>query len=234
LGTIFAERGDLTNALDLFERSVKYNPDDIDACLDLGNAHVLLKNYPAAEAQYLAVLKINPREPVANKMYARLLELEGKNREATLHFQMSASISRDPDTCTEMATLDYALGNWRRVVTDLQYTLTLKPDPGAEVTALNNLAWVLATCPDDSVRNGMQAIHYAESACRLTGFKQSGMVNTLAAAYAEAGRFPDAIATAQTAIQLANAAGDKNAAAATSQLLAQYQAGKPWREAKRN
>jgi Flp pilus assembly protein TadD len=103
-----------------------------------------------------------------------------------------------------------------------------------EVTVLNNLAWVLATCPDDSVRNGMQAIHFAERACHLTGFKQSEMVNTLAAAYAEAGRFPDATATARTAIELANAAGDAKAAASMHRLLAQYQEGKPWREKRKD
>jgi tetratricopeptide (TPR) repeat protein len=116
------------------------------------------------------------------------------------------------------------------VVTDLQEALVHKPRPATELTALNNLAWVLATCPDDSVRNGIQAVQYAEKACRLTGFKQSGMINTLAAAYAESGRFPEAVATAQTAIKLANDAGDRQAVAATSQLLARYQQGKPWRE----
>ncbi|HEV2327759.1 MAG TPA: tetratricopeptide repeat protein [Verrucomicrobiae bacterium] len=230
LGVIFAEHGDYTNAIDHFQRSVKYGPDNTDARLNFGYALVLQKNYRAAEAQYLAALKVSPREPVANKMYARMLELDGDNREALIHLQLSASLSQDPDTYTELANLDYGLGNWHRVVTDLQQALMHKPKPATELTALNNLAWVLATCPDDSVRNGIQAIQYAEKACRLTGFKQSGIVNTLAAAYAESGRFPDAIASAQSAIKLASAAGDTKAAAATSQLLAQYQEGKPWRD----
>ena len=230
LGVIFAEHGDYTNAIDHFQRSVKYGPDNTEARLNFGYAFLLQKNYRAAEAQYLAALKVSPREPVANKMYARMLELEGKNREALLHLQFSASLSQDPDTYIELANLDYASGNWHRVVTDLQEALVHKPRPATELTALNNLAWVLATCPDDSVRNGIQAVQYAEKACRLTGFKQSGMINTLAAAYAESGRFPEAVATAQTAIKLANDAGDRQAVAATSQLLARYQQGKPWRE----
>jgi tetratricopeptide (TPR) repeat protein len=232
LGVVFGERGDYSNAIDRFQKSVKYNPDNTEARLNFGYALLLQHNYHAAEEQYVAALKINPRDATANKVYARLLELEGKNREAVLHFQISANMSPSADTCIELATLDYALGNWHRVVTDLQYALTLKPEPANELTALNNLSWVLSTCPDDSVRNGIQAVRYAEKACQLTGFKQSGMLNNLAAAYAEAGRFPDAITTAQTAIRLDNDAGDRKAAAATTQMLAQYQAGKPWREVK--
>jgi tetratricopeptide (TPR) repeat protein len=230
LGVIFADNKNYSEAIDRFKDSIKYNPNNTDTRLNYGYALVLQKKYSAAEAQYLAALKINPRDAVANKMYARMLELEGRFRDAILHFQVSASISLDPDTCMEMATLDYALGDWHRVVTDLELALKVKPSSATEVTALNNLAWVLATCPDDSVRNGNEAVRYAEKACSITGFKRSGMVNTLAAAYAEAGRFPEAIATAQAAIKLANAAGDTTAAAATGQLLAQYQAGKPWRD----
>lgn len=230
LGVIFAERGDYPKAVDLFGQSLKYNPENTEARLNFGYALVLQQNYPAAEAQYLAALKINPREAVANKMYARLLELQGRNGEAIRHYQMSVSLKPDPDTCMDLATLDYAVGNWGRVVTDLHEVLALKPDSSTQATALNNLAWVLATCPDSSVRNGAQAIHCAEQACKLTGFKQSGMVNTLAAAYAEAGRFSDAVSTAEMAIQLATATGDMKSAATARKLQAQYRDGKPCRE----
>jgi tetratricopeptide (TPR) repeat protein len=232
LGVIFAERGDYSKAVALFERSLKHNPDNTEARLNFGYALVLQRNYRAAEAQYLAALEISPREPVANKMYARLLELEGRNADAVRHFQMSVSINPDVDTCMDLATLDYALGNWRRVVTDLQRVLAIKPDSSTQVTALNNLAWVLATCPDSTVRDGAQAVRCAEQACRLTSFKQSGMVNTLAAAYAEAGRFPDAIDTAEIAIKLATAAGDTRSAETTRRLLTGYREGKPWRDSK--
>jgi tetratricopeptide (TPR) repeat protein len=195
--------------------------------MNFGYALVLQKKYPDAEAQYLTVLKISPREPTANKMYARLLELEGRNAEAIRHFQLSVSLNPDAGTGMDLATLDYAVGNWTRAVTDLKRVLALNPDPATEATALNNLAWLLATCPDGSVRNGPQAIHYAEKACRLTNFKQYGMVNTLAAAYAEAGQFPDAITTAEMAMKLATDAGDTRSAALSRQLLARYRVGKP-------
>ena len=234
LGVILAKKGDYSKAIDEFQQSLQDNPNNSEARLNLGFALVLQKNYPAAEAQYLTLLKSNPRDPVANKMYARLLELRGRNAEAIRHYQISASLGPDIETWMDLATLDYAVGNWGRAVVDLHHALALKPDGAGKVTTLNNLAWMLATCPDGSVRNGTEAIRCAEEACHLTGFKQSGMVNTLAAAYAEAGRFPDAVTTAEMALKLATDAGDAPTASTTRQLLILYQEGKPCREGKRN
>ena len=233
LGVVIANEGDYSKAIDEFRQSLKDNPNNPEARLNLGYALVLQKNYPAAEAQYLALLKSNPHEPVANKMYARLLELQGRNAEAIRHDQISADLSPNVDIWMDLATLDYIVGNWRRVVVDLHHALALNPDASSEVTALNNLAWTLATCPDGSVRNGNEAVRYAEEACHLTGFKQSGMVNTLAAAYAEAGRFPDAVTTAEMALKLATDAGDAPTVSTTRRLLSLYREGKPCREGKR-
>ena len=233
LGVIYARKNDYARAIPLFEESVKYNPNNVESRLNLGYALIVQKNYKGAEAQYLAVFKSDPRQPIANRMYARLLEMEGRNAEAIRHYQMSVSLNPDIDTCMDLATLDYACGNWGRAAMDLRRVLSLKPDPAMKVTALNNLAWILATCPDGSVRNGLAAVRYARDACRLTAFKQSGAVSTLAAAYAEAGRFPDAVTTAEMALRLATDVGDTQSAMTIRKLLAQYQAGKPCREGNR-
>jgi len=230
LGVILAEKGDYSKAIAEFQQSLHDNSNNFEARLNLGYAFVLQRNYPAAEAEYLAVLKGDPHEPAANKMYARLLELQGRHSEAIRHYQLSVDLSPDIETWMDLATLDYAVGNWGRVVADLHHALPLEHDVSGKATALNNLAWTLATCPDSSVRNGNEAVRYAEEACHLTGFKQAGMVNTLAAAYAEAGRFPDAVTTAEMALKLAADAGDEQAAATTRRLLALYRDGKPCRE----
>ena len=69
--------------------------------------------------------------------------------------------------------------------------------------ALNNLAWVLATSPKAELRNGAEAVRLAERACELTHYGEPLFIGTLAAAYAEAGRFPEAVTTAEKAEQLA-------------------------------
>jgi tetratricopeptide (TPR) repeat protein len=98
------------------------------------------------------------------------------------------------------------------------------------VEALNNLAWMLATASDDTLRDGAEAVRYAERAARLPPVKEMCVPGTLAAAYAEAGRFPEAIATAEKAVEMETAAGETRFAAINRQLLRLYRAGKPFHE----
>ena len=96
--------------------------------------------------------------------------------------------------------------------------------------ACNNLAWMLASHPDPQIRNGKEAVDLAEHACRLTNNEQPVYLGTLAAAYAEAGRFSDAIATAEKARDLARKAGLEKVAERNEQLLEFYRAGRPYHE----
>jgi tetratricopeptide (TPR) repeat protein len=98
------------------------------------------------------------------------------------------------------------------------------------VPALNNLAWVLATDREAMNRNGAEAVRLAERACTLTDRQIPVLVGTLAAAYAEAGRFKEAIETAQQARALAQAAGQPEVAERNRQLLALYQSGQAFHE----
>jgi hypothetical protein len=98
------------------------------------------------------------------------------------------------------------------------------------VELLNNLAWLLATCPQASVRNGPEAVQLAEKACQLTRYQTTALVGTLAAAYAEAGRFDDAIATAQKACALAAKTGDQARLQKNRELLELYQQHLPYHE----
>ena len=96
--------------------------------------------------------------------------------------------------------------------------------------ALNNLAWWLATASDPGLRNGKEAVLLAERACQLTQNKEAPLVDTLAAAYAEAGRFDEAVATAQKARVLALAQGQKEIAAKNEQLLELYKSGRAYHQ----
>jgi tetratricopeptide (TPR) repeat protein len=113
-----------------------------------------------------------------------------------------------------------ALRHWRGA-------LRLKPD---RLDLLNNLTWVLATSPDPEARNGAEAIRYGKRACELTQDRQAILVGTLAAAYAEAGRFTEAVATAEKARTLAQAAGDEKLAARNAELLELYRTGRAYHE----
>jgi len=109
------------------------------------------------------------------------------------------------------------------------YRRALELDPGL-LEALNNLAWLRAACPDAALRNGAEAVQLAETACRLTEYHRTTLVGTLAAAYAEAGRFPEAVATAQKACELAAIFHDDALLARNRELLERYRAGQPYHE----
>jgi Flp pilus assembly protein TadD len=109
-----------------------------------------------------------------------------------------------------------------------QYQEVLRSDPDS-LEALNNLAWLLATSEDANVRNGPEAVKLAERACELTHHETS-FLGTLAAAYAEAGRFQDAIATAEKARTQAQNRGETSLEERNQQLLDLYRQGKPYHE----
>jgi hypothetical protein len=102
------------------------------------------------------------------------------------------------------------------------------------VEALNNLAWIRATCPDEGLRNGSEALQLAQAACQISGNAQPIPFGTLAAAYAETGNFTNAVRAAQTAIELATAAGNEPFATMNRQLQQLYQSGHAFRTPRGN
>ena len=99
-----------------------------------------------------------------------------------------------------------------------------------EPAANNNLAWSLATDPESKNRDGGRAVKLAEDACQQTQYKQTIMVGTLAAAYAEAGRFEESILAAQQACVLAEQNGETNLLRRNQELLTLYQNHQPYRD----
>ena len=95
---------------------------------------------------------------------------------------------------------------------------------------MSNLAWVFATSPDQSIRNGAKAVQLAEEAVRISGGRIAILFRTLAAAYAESGRFSDAIETAQRGIELANSQGNSGLVTELQGAIALYQEHQPLRD----
>jgi tetratricopeptide (TPR) repeat protein len=95
---------------------------------------------------------------------------------------------------------------------------------------LNNYAWVLATSPEEAVRDGKRAVGMAEEACRLTEYKAAHILSTLAAAHAEAGDFKSAIEWSEKAVEAGAAEGDDELKSQLAKELESYKEGKPWRE----
>ena len=179
-------------------------------------------------AYFQEAITFQPEFVEAHINLANLLYLKGQVNEAVAHFQKALAIR--PDHAEAHNNFGYVLqrmGQAKEAVRHYQESLKIRPD---YAEAQNNLAWLLATCPEVSVRNGSQALALAQQADRLSGGNNPVMIKTLAAANAEAGRFPEALAAAKRALELAAAA---NNGALTSDLRAQielYQTGSPFRD----
>lgn len=113
-----------------------------------------------------------------------------------------AALKIDPANTIAIATRRACLemrGEWDLLLSELQATQKAKPSAEAN----NALAWFLATCPSDKHRNGAMAIELASTAVNMTEQKDGTMLDTLAAAYAEAGRWEQAVETEDKAIAIA-------------------------------
>ena len=198
------------------------------AWLELANLAVAQGDYAAAAALALDAATKLPDDPLAThdaalwtlqaghaeqaeQLCRRALRIRFANH--ALHFLLSKALA--------------AQGQDAEALSHLRLAVQLKPDWSL---ALTDLAWVLATHSSASVRNGSEAVALAERACELTHYQQPQLIGTLAAAYAEAGRFEDAVRTAETAMQTATAVGLKEIAARNEALLKLYRDGKPYHD----
>jgi len=130
---------------------------------------------------------------------------------------------------TELEMAKVAIANRRLTEAIDHYRWVLAVDTNS-VGAMSSLAWVLATAPDARLRSRDEAVRLAERACQLTQNQDATLIGIEAAAYAEAGRFDEAVRAAEKARSLAEAAGQKDVASRTDQLLKLYKAGRPFHQ----
>ena len=216
------------NSESLWTHTLACTSDNDIAHYNLGDALVKMGRRDEAIAQYQKTLQITPNYAEAHNNLGSVLLQKGRVDEAIAHYQTALRIT--PENATAHNNLGNALRQKGRVdeaIAQCQVALQINPD---YAEAHNNLAWVLATAPQVSLRNGDEAVKLAERANQLTGGKTPIILHTLAAAYAEAGRFGDAIRSVQKAIELAQAAGQKDLAERFTGELKLYEAGLPFHE----
>jgi tetratricopeptide (TPR) repeat protein len=212
----------------LFRHTLEVTENNSIAQLNVGAALIRERKYAEATAHFEEALRIRPGYPAAESNLGFLLTVQGQYDEAILHYRMA--LARHP----ESRKIHYLIGNALMGKGDrsgamTEYRTELEINPNNSL-ALNDVAWRLATDSEPAQRNGMEAVKLAERLCRVTGFHEAQSIGTLAAAYAEAGRFEDAIKAAEKAKSLAVATGQKELAERNDQLLQLYREGKPYHE----
>ena len=136
----------------------------------------------------------------------------------------------NPDSvehCLRLANPLYLGSEEKEAIIVLREGLSHNPD---SASLANSLAWILATSWNDDVCDGVEAVKWAKIACRGTQEKDLNFLDTLAAAYAEAGRFDDAVAAAERAVDLAKQNGETDRAAGIAARLRLYENWQPYHE----
>ena len=113
-----------------------------------------------------------------------------------------------------------------KALAERRESLRSRPD---DVALLNDTAWALATNPNASIRNGAEAVELAQRAAQLSDRREPAILGTLAAAYAEAGRFSEAVQTARQALELATQQNNQSLAESLKAKIPLYEAGTPFR-----
>jgi tetratricopeptide (TPR) repeat protein len=177
-----------------------------------------------AAAQLEELLEAEPEDPEAELQLAYLYSAEKHYRRAIEKF--SAVLEEQPENAAALrgrADVLLSVGRQAEAIADYEKMLALEPD---DSHVLNNLAWVLATSPDEKLRDGKRAIELATKACELTKYKEAHILSTLGAGYAETGDFQTAIQWSQKAVELA---GEEQLEALNKELES-YRADQPVRE----
>jgi cytochrome c-type biogenesis protein CcmH/NrfG len=198
----------------------------------MGNA--LVRKGRAQEAtQYFAeAARISPSSVPAKADLALVLAMQGKMEESAELCRTILKLHPDESRIHYLlANILGAQGKFQEAIVEYDVALRLDPE---QMLALNDLAWLLATAPDAGLRDGPAAVRLAEKACRISGYRTAQFVGTLGAAYAEAGRFEDAVDTAQKALDLAAAENNPALLRKNRELLELYQQKKAYHEPGKN
>jgi tetratricopeptide (TPR) repeat protein len=221
LGNSFLQTGRMNEAMAQYQKVLEIEPDNAEAHNNLGNNFVHMGRMDEAMLQYQKALEISPDFPEAHNGLGACLYRQGKIDDAIAHYE--SAVRTKPayaDAHQNLGIAFFRQGRQDDALSQYQTALDIKTnDPALE----NNIAWILATSSQASLRDGRRALNLAQKANESTGSQNPFFLHTLAAAYAETGQFDEAARTVRQAIALAQAAGQQDAVAHLNEELKRYE-----------
>jgi tetratricopeptide (TPR) repeat protein len=234
LGFLYLRRGELDKAISHFETALKIRSGNSQTRYNLGTAlvHTNLANALAREGRlaeaimhYEEAIKLRPDYGDAYYNFGSVLFQQGRIDDAIAQWQKALAMQpNDAEAHTSLGNAFLQKGWPDKAIAHYQKALEIDP---REVNARNNMAWVLATSSDASIRNGAMAVSLATQAVEISGGKDAIFFRTLAASYGECGKFADAITAAEKGRKIAISRGDSHLAMTLERDIALYRANTP-------
>jgi tetratricopeptide (TPR) repeat protein len=222
-GVLLAQAGQFEKAFDDFTRTIQLNPQFAKAYSNRAALFIVANNLDAALQDYNRAIRLDPNLAVAHRGCGRVCQLLGKLDEADGHYVAAVQLaSSDAYAAACRADLLTDVGRYSEALAE--YNRALEIDPKSSQAHCGS-AWLLATCPDNSVRNPALAIERANKAIELSEQKDAVSFDSLAAAQASAGNYAAAMQSINKAIELAPA----DERDSYKDRLTLYQHAKPYR-----
>jgi Flp pilus assembly protein TadD len=234
LGVALTRAGRVQDAIGHYEQAVRAEPNDARTQNDLSIVLIREGRLEEAIRHGEQAVQLKPDDPDIYKNLAGALMLAGRFQDAIGYCQRAVRVApSDSEAYNHLGAALIGLGKFQEAIEPFEQALHINPnDVRARLNlsmAANNLAWQMATHDASDGGDPGHAVILARRACELTGNREFAYLDTLAAAYAAAGRFNDAITTAQQAIGLARSAGQTQVVSEIESRLELYRAGRAYR-----
>ncbi len=228
VGIAYFQTGRVDEAVLHYRKALRLKPGYVEAHKNLGNALFEKGQTNEATAHYRTALELNPDFAEVHYDLGTASLKAGQLDAAKTQLERALELKPDyAEAHNNLGTTLLEKGLAREAAAHYEQAARINPkDP----LALNNFAWILATSPEASLRDGARAVELAQRANQISGGNHPTFLQTLAAAYAESGRFAEADETAERALSLATAQGNYPLAEAIRSGRNLYQAGMPMRD----
>jgi tetratricopeptide (TPR) repeat protein len=228
LGIVASRKSALNESIYYFQRAVQSNPNFAPAENNLGKALFKIDRVDDAIIHFQKAVTANPDMPDAHYNLGVALVQKGQTVQAMTHYERAIQLNPGlAGAYNNLGSIYLQQRHAASAIYNFQGAVELKPD---DFGFKNNLAWVLATWPEATVRDGSRALDLAIDANRRSGGQDPVVIRTLAAAFAEVGKFSEAIDTAFQGLRYAEAQTNIVYVNALQKDLRLYHSGQPLRD----